>query len=140
MLVLDTSGLLSAVDSAQTHHRACMEAMRADAGPLLLSPLVLAEMDYLLAQRVGAGAEMAFLQEVASGAYQLEAFGRDDVAQAADVIAKYGGLGLGLVDASVVVVAHRWKTNRILTLDHRHFRPVRPLSSGRAFKLLPQDS
>jgi len=140
LLVLDTSGLLSAIDSAQTHHPPCAAAVRADPGPLLLSPFVLGEMDYLLGQRVGIGAELSFLGEVAAGAYQLEPFDREDVADAMKLIDKYGNLEIGLADASIAVIAARWKTNRLLTLDHRHFRAVRPLGGGRSFKLLPADS
>ena len=46
-----------------------------DSGPLLLSPFVLAELDYLLLGRVGAQAERALLDEVAAGAYDLVPFG-----------------------------------------------------------------
>ena len=96
-------------------------------------------MDYLLSNRAGLEAETAFLEEVGSGAYRLEPFGEEDVAAATEVIRRYGDLNLGLADASVVVIAARWKTNRVLTLDERHFRPVRPLTAGRSFKLLPAD-
>jgi predicted nucleic acid-binding protein len=42
-------------------------------------------------------------------------------------------------DASVVAVAERLKTARIATLDHRHFRAVRPAHCD-AFELLPARS
>lgn len=48
-------------------------------------------------------------------------------------------LGIGLADASIVALAARYETNRILTLDERHFRTLRPLR-GRSFRLLPQDA
>jgi predicted nucleic acid-binding protein len=46
---------------------------------------------------------------------------------------------LGLTDASIVVQAARHKTTRILSLDHRHFAAVRPLTSDDSFTLLPRD-
>ena len=46
MILLDTSGLLSAIDSSQTQHEAAARALRAAGPPLLLSPFVLAELDY----------------------------------------------------------------------------------------------
>jgi predicted nucleic acid-binding protein len=138
VIVLDTSGLLAALDADQRHHRRARQVLAADPGPLLLSPFVLAELDYLLLQRVGVEAERALLEEVARGAYDLVAFGAAEVAQAADVLGRYGDLRLGLADASVVVIAGAARTTRVLTLDDRHFRSVRPLW-GKAFTLLPVD-
>jgi predicted nucleic acid-binding protein len=47
---------------------------------------------------------------------------------------------LGLADASLVVLAQRLDTIRIATLDERHFRAIRPLTGGEAFRLLPRDA
>jgi predicted nucleic acid-binding protein len=138
VIVLDTSGLLAAVDSSQRRHESSRRALESDPGPLLLSPLVLAELDYLLSTRVGIDAEMLLLGQVADGAYQLENFGPEDVRAASELIERYRKLGIGLADASVMVIAARAGTNRVLTLDERHFRALRPLR-GRAFRLLPKD-
>jgi len=139
VIVLDTSGLLAAIDDRQSAHRSAKEALEADAGPYLLSPFVLAEMDYLLQTRVGQAAELLFLAEVARGAYRLEPFTPAEIEQAGGVIGRYRDLGVGLADASVVVLAARAGTNRVLTLDERHFRAVRPLH-GRTFTVLPADA
>jgi uncharacterized protein len=138
VIVLDTSGLLAALDADQRHHERARQVLADDPGPLLLSPFVLAELDYLLLQRVGIQAERELLDEVARGAYDLVAFGAAEVAAAAEVVGGYGELRLGLADASVVVIAGAAKTTRLLTLDERHFRAVRPLW-GKAFTLLPAD-
>lgn len=53
-----------------------------------------------------------------------------------ELIDTYHDLGLGLVDASVVAVAERLGITQIATLDHRHFRVVRPRHID-AFELLP---
>lgn len=139
MIVLDTSGLLAAIDGTQRHHESARRALESDPGPRALSPFVLAELDFLLAARVGPDAEIALLREVAEGAYRLEPFDAEDVEAAAELVDRYRGLGLGLADASVVVLAARYRTTRILTLDERHFRAIRPLR-GRAFTLLPADA
>ncbi len=138
MIVLDTSGLLAALDADQRHHERALAVLAADPGPLLLSPFVLAELDYLLLERVGAQAERALLDEVATGAYDLVPFGADEVAEAADLIGRYAELKIGLADASVVVIAAAARTTRLLSLDERHFRALRPLW-GEAFTLLPAD-
>jgi hypothetical protein len=138
VILLDTSGLLAAIDGSQRHHPACAAVLAESMPPFLLSPLVLAELDYLLTTRVGPREQSAFLDEVVRGAYRLEPFGAADVAVARDVIARYTGLEIGLADASIVVLAHRHSTRDILTLDEGHFRALRPLDRGR-FRLLPAD-
>ena len=138
MIVLDTSGLLAAIDSSQRRHESARRALETDDGPFLLSPFVLAELDYLLSTRVSQEAELLLLDQVAQGAYQLEVFDADDVHEASRLINRYVDLRVGLADASIVVLAARAGTNRILTLDERHFRVIRP-RRGKAFHLLPTD-
>jgi uncharacterized protein len=138
VIVLDTSGLLAALDAGQRQHEPARQVLEDDSGPLLLSPFVLAELDYLLLGRVGAQAERALLAEVAAGAYDLVPFGPEGVAEAADLIGRYAELKIGLADASVAVIAAAARTTRLLTLDERHFRALRPLW-GHAFTLLPAD-
>lgn len=139
MILLDTSGLLSALDASQRQHVACAAILQEDDGPFLLSPFVLAELDYLLGARVGLQAQLAFLGEVAHGVYRLEPFSAGDVARAREVINRYAALHIGLADASIVVLAERHGVRDVLTLDERHFRAVRT-HDRRRFRLLPADA
>ncbi len=139
MLVLDTSGLLAALDGAQRLHASAREALAGYEGTPLLSPFVLAELDYLLSTRVGRGAGVALLGEVGRGAYRLEPFSEDDVAEAVGVIERHADLGIGLAGASNVVLANRHGTLDILTLDERRFRVLRG-PHGQPFRLLPADA
>lgn len=138
MIVLDTSGLLAAIDASQRWHAEAARALREAAPPFLLSPFVLAELDYLLTTRVGAHAAAALLGEVGKGAYDLQPFSHQDVDAAAAVIARYADLGIGLADASLVIIARRWSATDILTLDERHFRALTG-ADDTAFRLLPMD-
>ena len=138
MIILDTSGLLSALDASQTHHAAAANALRRASEPRLLSPFVLAELDYLLTTRVSGRAAQAVLREVADRAYQLEPFGPDDISRAVEILERYADLDLGLADASLVVLAERHGSLDLLTLDERHFRVVTG-PRGRPFRLLPAD-
>jgi uncharacterized protein len=138
VILLDTSGLLAAIDASQTRHGAAADALRRAHPPLVLSPFVLAELDYLLATRVSAVAEAAVLAEVAHGAYRLEVMTGDDIARAASIVERYADLRLGLADASIVVLAERYGVLDVLTLDERHFRTVRG-PGDRPFRLLPAD-
>ncbi len=139
MILLDTSGLLSALDASQRFHRECVQALRAAQPPLLLSPFVLAELDYLLAKHVGSTAQEMLLAEVARGAYQLEVFTADDVARAGEVIQRLPGQNIGLADASIVVLAERHAVTAVLSLDERHFRALR-IDRRKRFRILPFDA
>lgn len=136
MILIDSSGLLAAIDVRQPEHASARRALEDAEPPFLLSPFVLAELDYFVLRRIGAHAETALLRDVAAGAYQLEAFDSADVAEANEIIQRYSDLSVGLADASIVVLADRHDVSDILTLDERHFRALRR-RDGRAFRLLP---
>ena len=138
MILLDTSGLLSALDESQRYHHECADLLGKASPPLLLSPFVLAELDYLLMRHIGRRAQAALLEEIARGAYQLELFGAADVARAKEVVEKYADLEIGLADASIVVLAERHAVTEVLTLDQRHFRAMR-IERRKRFKVLPFD-
>ena len=55
MIILDTSGLLSAIYSSQRFHPVAREVLERVEGPFLLSPFVLAELDYLISTKAGSG-------------------------------------------------------------------------------------
>ncbi|MGH8925504.1 MAG: type II toxin-antitoxin system VapC family toxin [Acidimicrobiia bacterium] len=136
MIVLDTSGLLAAIDASQRHHDRARAALQAADPPWLLSPFILAELD--LATRVGQPAERALLAEVGRRVYRLEPFETDDIVEAERIIARHLDLQIGLGDASLVVLSNRYSIRDLLTLDERHFRSMRRAGGGR-FRLLPAD-
>jgi uncharacterized protein len=138
MIIADTSGLLAALDPDEIHHDACRRVVETATEPLVLSPFVLCELDYLVARKLGIGAEQTLLDDVAAGAYRLAHIGSGDVASARSVLDRYRDLGVGVTDASVVVLADRHGTVDVLTLDHRHFRAMHS-AAGHPFRLLPAD-
>jgi predicted nucleic acid-binding protein len=64
---------------------------------------------------------------------------RGQLGAARDIVARYRDLRIGLADASLVILAERHRTRRILTFDERAFRAIAPLQGG-AFTLLPADA
>lgn len=137
MILLDTSGLLANYDRGDQYHDAVARVL-ARPQQRILSPFVLAELDYLVADVAGQNAELVVLEDVARGAYQLAPFSAADVARAREVIARYADLRLGLADASLIVLADHYDCHDVLTLDQRHFRAVSSLT-GQPFRLLPHD-
>lgn len=136
MIIADTSGLLALFHEAELAHGAVRQLIESSDEPLVVSPLVVAEIDYLVATRRGVEVELAVLGELSSGRYDLPLFGAPDLARAAEVVAKYRDQEVGATDASLVVLADRYDTKTILTLDRRHFEVLRPLRGGR-FKIVP---
>jgi hypothetical protein len=135
-VICDTSGLLALFDVAEAYNRPAADVVHAEEGPFVVSPFVLAELDCLLGARRGTAAEIAVMTELAGGAWEHPSFESSDLRRAAELIEHYRDLGIGVTDASLVVLAERYRTNRILTLDHRHFNVVRTLE-GSPFALLP---
>jgi len=139
VIVLDTGGWYAALDANEALHGRAVAALASAAPPRVLSPFVLAELDYLIGTRVGHSAQIALVEEVTRGVYQLDAFTADDVAQARRIMERYADLRIGLADASVVVLAQRHRTVDLLCTDERHFRALRG-AGGKPFRLLPFDA
>jgi predicted nucleic acid-binding protein len=97
-----------------------------------------AEADYMILERLGVDAELAFLNDLASGDFQVECLTPAELGSIEDIARRHRDLRVGLADASVVVLAARFRTRRILTFDERHFRAMSPLQGGR-FTILPAD-
>jgi hypothetical protein len=134
--IADTSGLLALFNTTEPEHDVVARLVAGMADPLVVSPYVVAELDYLVASRVGVDAELAVLDELAGGAFELAQLDALDLARASSVIERHRDQSIGVADASIVVLADRLRTREILTLDHRHFDVLRPLSGGR-FRLIP---
>jgi len=135
-VIVDTSALLAFFDSDEPDHDAVARVLEAATEPLVVSPYVVAELDYLVASRLGVSAELAVLRELAGGAWDLPGFGSEDLAEASTVVERSADQAIGVADASNVILAARYRTRTLVTLDRRHFDVMRPLGGGR-FTLLP---
>jgi len=135
-IVADTSALLAFFDVSEPDHEAVSEVFRA-ADALVVSPYVVAELDYLVATRHSVEDELAVLDELAGGAWVLAAFDEEGLRGARGVIASYRDQEIGVTDASIVVLAERFRTHTIATLDRRHFGVLRSLDGGH-FEVLPR--
>ena len=104
--------------------------------PLVVSPFVIAELDYLVETRIGIQAELAVLAELSSGSYELPALTAADLISCTALIDRYSDQRVGVTDASLVVLADRYQTRTICTLDRRHFSMLRTLDD-RPFDIVP---
>lgn len=138
-LVVDAAPLVALADDREPRRGQILDILRREAGSLVVPAPVTAEVDYLLGRRFGPAARHAFLEDLATRRYETPGLDADDYRVALDLEQRYADLDVGLADLSIVVVAWRLRTRRILTFDDRHFRVLRPLQGG-AFTLLPADA
>jgi predicted nucleic acid-binding protein len=103
---------------------------------LIVPSPVLPELDYLVAERLGIGPMLAFLQDIEDGAYEVQDLNHDDYRRIRDVMDTCSDQDVGFVDASVLAVAERLDERKVATLDRRHFLVLRPRHCD-ALRLLP---
>ncbi|WP_431781984.1 PIN domain-containing protein [Streptomyces chumphonensis] len=142
IVIADTSGLLAALDSAHPEHHASNEAIMS-AGLLVMSPLLLAEIDHVATRELGREAALSAVDDIRHwmrrGRIALPEITEDHLGVAQSVRSRYRDLDLDLADAVNVALAAEYDTDAVLTLDRRDFRAVRPLGRFKSFRVLPDD-
>ncbi|GHH54653.1 putative nucleic acid-binding protein [Streptomyces umbrinus] len=142
IVIADTSGLMAALDSTHSEREAANEAIAA-AGLLVMSPLLLAELDHVATRELGREAALSAVDDLrrwmSRGRVVMPEITEHHLAAAQSVRARYSALDLDLADAVNVALAVDYDTDAILTLGRRDFRAVRPLSRHKAFRVLPDD-
>ncbi|MFF2651539.1 PIN domain-containing protein [Streptomyces sp. NPDC058045] len=142
--IADTNALIRLLTPREQGHANHKKAF-ARMSHLVVSPLVLAELDYIATARSGpktANGITAFIAKQAD----LNRFTIADIAPhlttALAVAEGYtdarGGSGIGLTGAMNVALAKAYRTDALFTTD-RDFRIVQPLTGHAAFRLLPED-
>ena len=142
IVVADTSGIIAASDRNARESAACRKILQ-QAGTVVISPLVLTEVDHLAKARFGSRARTAIIDFVIAQTrqmrFQIPETGIEILDTARLVQKQYASLDLDLADAVNVGLAAHYRTDAMLTLDRRDFRAVRPLTPHRWFQLLPDD-
>jgi uncharacterized protein len=137
-LIIDAAPVVALADEADPASSEVEAILQAEHGPLVIPAPVTAEIDYLLATRLGRRAQRAFLSDLSAGRFVVACLEPSDYLRAAELDDRYAGLRLGLADLSVILMAARFATRRLLTFDERDFRAVTPVQGG-SFELLPAD-
>jgi uncharacterized protein len=138
VIVVDTSVIVAYMNAGDHAHERVATWLDEVDDDLATTPLIVAEVDHLVGARGTQAAVTALRSDLAAGAYVVE-WWPGAIASTVTVAERYADTGLGLADASLVALAERLGTIDIATLDERHFRAVRPLAGGKAFRLLPAD-
>ena len=127
---------MAIVDRSDPFHDPCLELLEGWRGTLFIPQTVVAEVGYMVGDRIGALAEARFVQDLVSGALLSARIESGDWERIAELVWTYRDMPLGTTDASVVAIAERMGVTQIATLDHRHFSAVQP-GHCEAFELLP---
>jgi uncharacterized protein len=136
MLIVDAGPLYAAAARRDRNHQRSVDVLSGAPRPLLVPALVVTEVAYLLGDRIGAHAEVAFARSLERGELLVEPVLDADWPRIAELTDQCKHLPLGIVDASVIAFAERRQLDIIATLDHRHFATVKPRHVD-AFTLVP---
>lgn len=123
-ILLDTGVLYAYYDRRDTWHSASKQLIEAEVGGLIVPSPVIPEVDYLLGERLGLGAQKLFYQGLAEGSFFIAEVPQEGYPRILDLNEKYPALRLGFVDAAVMAVAEHLGLGRIGTTDRRHFGAV----------------
>lgn len=104
-VIVDAGPLYAYVDADEAHHQRCAKFLATHGGALIIPQLLITEVAYLLASRLGTRAEMPFLADVAAGFFS-------DWLRITELIGQYRDFPLGTVDASIVTCAERRRPGR----------------------------
>ena len=137
-IIADSGAVYGLYDRRDAFYASLRAAIEKARDLIVLPAPTLGEIDYLLRVRLGNPALLRFLADIQEGAFVVESVTLADLRRCAALIERYRDLDLGLSDASVVAVADRYGTDRILTVDQRDFRVIRS-ARGRPFRLMPAD-
>jgi predicted nucleic acid-binding protein len=133
-LLLDTGVIYALADQSDAWHARTLSLVTRSRQALITPATVLPEAAYLLRERLGPTAELAFVRSVARAELVVESLRAGDYTRAVQVMAEYPEIGF--VDASVVAVAERLELRTLATTDRRHFAAIRPRHAP-AFLLVP---
>jgi predicted nucleic acid-binding protein len=135
VILADTSAIIALMDGREAHHAQMLELYDETAGEWVLPAIILPEVDYHIAKRLGEPTQIAFVRDLAEARYAVEWGGGRDMVRARELLERYRSLRMGLVDALVIAVAERLHVRAIATLDVRHFGAVKIKGEP---KLLPR--
>jgi uncharacterized protein len=132
--ILDTSFLFALTDkSDRNHHRVLAIAQSANES-LVLPVVVLPEICYLIASRLGHHAMRRFVASMTPDVVQVEPLTIEDLIRVQQILEKYADNQLDFTDAAIVAIAERMAITRVYTLvgvasalrNRRDFSMIRP--------------
>lgn len=123
--LLDTGFLFAVLDADDRMHNICSDALLREDNPIL-PDIVLPELAYMVLSELGYKVLLSFLDSLQNGELIIEHFNQNDLKRVSEILEKYADNKVDFVDCAIVAISERLNIQRILTVDHRHFRMFRP--------------
>jgi predicted nucleic acid-binding protein len=133
--LIDTGFMLAVLAHNDPHHSACRAVVNAEPDALFPS-VVLPELAYMVFRDLGREPFVQFMRQLLDNPDKLIEPTHDDLSRATELLEKYEDSKLDFVDCVITAMAERLNIVRILTIDQRDFRMIRP-SHIPAFEILP---
>ncbi|WP_185993823.1 type II toxin-antitoxin system VapC family toxin [Streptomyces benahoarensis] len=131
--VADTSVLLAVFNSKDRNHQSAREVLGSPR-TLVISPLYLAQLDYLLTRQAGESAAISAVRHlnalVRLGHAQIAQVDGELMTQAEQLMTVYEGQALGLADTVNAALAWRLRRPLILTFDRHYSNVLAPRHKG----------
>jgi hypothetical protein len=134
--ILDTSFLFALTDQSDRNHWRVLAVAQSVDEPMVLPVVVLPEVCYLIASRLGHQAMRRFVSSVTPETIQVKSVTTEDLVRVYQILEQYADNQLDFTDAAIVAIAERLNITRVYTLDRRDFSIIRP-SHCDYFELLP---
>jgi predicted nucleic acid-binding protein len=114
-VLLDTGVIVALLDSSDSFHERCADAIGATSAPLVTCEPVIAESCYLL--RDVDGASEAILHSVAAREFLIPVTLSEAALPVRRIMTKYRDRDVDLADAFLIHLANEFSTGEILTVD-----------------------
>jgi predicted nucleic acid-binding protein len=124
------------MDRNDRDHAACSQLFATSDTRLVPAPVVV-ELAWLAFRRGLEPAFAEFLNDVVEGTIRIVDLDSVDYSRVRALSSQYADLPLDFVDAAVIAIVERLDEHKLATLDHRHFRVVRPRHVA-SLDLLPE--
>jgi predicted nucleic acid-binding protein len=134
-ILVDTGPLVAILSRDDSHHSACVSALRGMPGPLLSCWPVVTEAAWLL--RRFPQAVQRLLGSVDRGFLELLPLAGAEAKAIASLMKRYENIRPQLADVALVYLAGRERIESIFTLDRRDFSIYRT-GRKRYFRILPE--
>ncbi|MBW4695135.1 MAG: PIN domain-containing protein [Lyngbya sp. HA4199-MV5] len=114
--VADTGFVVALLNRTDQSHAAAVSVYLQQQS-ILLPQTTLTEVAYLVGRDAGTAITVAFLQGLSASRFRLTALTEQDLVRVAAILAQYTDSRIDFVDATVMAIAERYRSQTILTLD-----------------------
>jgi len=126
-LLIDSGFLYATLDKSDRHHERAKDVISSLSSEIIILPtIVLVEVSYLLGARIGHHAIQTFVAQMKESPLEFVCIQQLDLVRIHELLQIYANVELDFVDASITALAERLDIKRILTVDARDFRIIRP--------------